>query len=200
MASSQRTPIMPGSADVATAVASGDAFLSHAQRFWALVEQDPDHAEEIAQKHIGELIASATTIALAIELYLKALLLQAGQPAPKTHDLPELYQALPSKLRQTVESTYDQRRRTENDDELAGLSVHIARRGMSEQSFDRPAGPPSMKLSALLKRNSNAFSTWRYLFAHGPTNSGAPLSYEYVRLVFAARAVRARLQESNHSG
>ena len=189
--------IQPGSAHIATAIASADAFISQAGAAWSRFEEDPERADETAGKHIGELIASATNLSLAIELYLKALLLERGLAAKMTHELPELFRCLPRKIQLAIEAKYDVLRESEELGGLAGLSLHISKGPSGEQSFDRPPGTYSMNFMSVLKRNATAFVTWRYLFAHGPTASGSPLSYEYVRLCFVAQALRLQLTSAS---
>lgn len=185
--------IDPHKVSVKAAIASGDAFHAHAEKFWLLVQQHTGAADKAAAANIGELVASATSLALAIELYLKALLLALGQSTPMSHDLHDLFERIPKKTRLSIESDYDARRELERAEEASGVSVHVVREGGEPPSFQRPRGTQSMRLGPLLKRNSSAFITWRYLFAQGSTKPGAPLSYEYVRLGFAAEAIRAAL-------
>ena len=182
---------------VSAAIASGDAFRDHAETFWRLVEADSGAADKVAEEHIGELIVSATSLALALEIYLKALLLVLRQPAPTVHDLDQLLNLVPKKQRQAVEAEYKKRRTSEQPEDTSGVSLHIVHHGGETPPFERP-GPLSMNLSPLLRRNASAFMTWRYLFAHGPTRNGEPLSYEYVRLRFAAEAIRGAIVQ-NHS-
>ena len=182
---------------VSAAIASGDAFRDHAEAFCRLVEADSGAADRVAKKDIGELIVSATSLALALEIYLKALLLVLGQPAPTIHNLEQLLNLVPKKQRQAIEAAYNKRRASEQPEDTSGVSLHIVHHGGEFPPFERP-GPLSMNLSPLLRRNASAFMTWRYLFAHGPTKSGEPLSYEYVRLRFAADAIRGAILH-NHS-
>ena len=132
------TAIQPGSAHIATAVASADAFVSQARAAWLRFEEDPERADATAGKHIGELIVSATNLSLAIELYLKALLLENGLAAQKTHELPQLFRCLPRKIQLDIEAQYDVLRKSEEEGKLAGLSLHISQGSSVEQSFDRP--------------------------------------------------------------
>ena len=185
--------IPAGNADTNSAIASADAFLRHAETFWALVQPEHQDIEKIAHANLGELVVSATSLALAIEIYFKILLLLLEQAAPKKHDLPMLYERLPKKVRQSIEAQYDEFRSKEDPEDTAGVSVHIVSQVGTEPSFNRRSGMPSMRLEALLSRNADAFITWRYLFAHGPTKSGAPLSFEYIRLSYLAKSLRTQV-------
>ena len=180
-------------ADIPAAIASADAFLSHATQFWAMVQKDPKNAGEIASKNIGELVVSATSLSLAIELYLKALLLVLGQPTPKVHDLPVLLGATPAKARQDIEAEYSRLRAAEDPDGSSGVSLHVVRKGGIVPSFGPATATLGMSLDSVLRRNATAFQTWRYLFANGPTLNESPLRFEYLRLWFAARSARHAL-------
>ena len=184
---------------VSAALASGDAFRDHAESFWRLVENQSGEADKVAEAHIGELIVSATSLALALEIYLKALLLVLGQPAPTVHNLDQLLDLIPKKHRQAVEANYNKHRSAENPEHTSGVSLHVVHHGGPTPPFER-ATALSMSLGSLLRRNAGAFVTWRYLFAHGPTKTGEPLSYEYVRLRFAADAIRSAILDNHTPG
>jgi len=182
--------IQPGTADVGAALLSGDAFFRHAQEFIAHTTGDPTTSQNRAAANLGEFIASATNLALSIEIYLKALLLASGQPTPKTHELSDLFAKLPQTSRKAVESAYDRLRQSEDDHATAAFALHVAAPGQHQPSFGSSPVTQDNSLKGVLQRGAGAFVTWRYLFAHSITPSGAPLMYEFVRLSFAARAVR----------
>lgn len=182
-------PIKPADADIGAALLSGDAFFRLAQQFISHAAASMDAAQAHAAANFGELIASATNLALAIEIYTKALLLLNGRHAPKLHELPALFLKLPAASRRNIEAAYDQL--SANAAHVpASLSIHVAKHGDPAPDFNEQAKPQDHSLMAVLQRGSNAFTTWRYLFAHGTTSSGAPLTYEFLRLTFAAQAIR----------
>ena len=170
---------------VSAAIASGDAFRDHAEAFWHLVEEQSGQADKVAETNIGELIVSATSLALALEIYLKALLLVLRQPAPTVHDLDRLLSLVPKKQRQALEAAYSKSRSTEQSDDTSGVSLHVVQNGEETPPFERSSSL-SMNLTPLLRRNAGAFTTWRYLFAHGPTKAGEPLSF---CLLYTSRCV-----------
>jgi hypothetical protein len=182
--------IQPGTADVGAALLSGDAFFRHAQEFIAHTTSDPATSQNRAAANLGEFIASATNLALSIEIYLKALLLQSGQPAPKTHELSDLFSKLPQDFQKVVEAAYEQLRQTEVDRETAAFALHIAAPGPQTPRFGSSSATQDNSVKGVLQRGASAFVTWRYLFAHSITPDGAPLMYEFARLSFAARAIR----------
>ncbi len=182
--------IAPGTADVGTAVLSGDAFYRLAQEFISHAAPDFQTAHQRAAANMGELIASATNLSLSIEIYLKALLLHNAVAAPKSHELPDLFAKLPSTVRSQVEQAYERLRAPEKEGVTASFAIHVARNAVPRPPFGQVPKQEDHSLRAVLQRSANAFVTWRYLFAHGTTIPGAPLMYEFLRLSFAARAVR----------
>jgi hypothetical protein len=67
----------------------------------------PKEGAEAAKKDFGGMIASATNLAFAIELYMKALRILNGLGPMHTHDLADLYANFPKELRQAIKTTYD---------------------------------------------------------------------------------------------
>ena len=187
-------PIEPGTADVGAAVLSGDAFYRLAQEFVAHAAPNFQTARSRAAANMGELIASATNAALAIEIYLKALLLHSGQAAPKTHELPDLFAKLPSSVRSQVEQAYECLRATESECATAAFAIHITHTTAPSPNFGEAAKTQDNSFKGILQRAASAFVTWRYLFAHGLTESGAPLMYEFLRMSFAAQALRQQFR------
>ncbi len=66
-----------------------------------------DAAIAEAIKDLGGLVASATNLALSVELYLKGLRMATGLAPNRIHALDELYADLPKDLRQSIEATYE---------------------------------------------------------------------------------------------
>jgi hypothetical protein len=89
--------------DAGTATLVGDALFAHAQAFVQSVEPDINAANVKARDNMGGLIASATMLALSLELYLKALRMRFGLPVPKIHELWKLYFDLPQQARESIE-------------------------------------------------------------------------------------------------
>lgn len=187
-------PIEPGNADVGAAVLSGDAFYRIAQAFVTHAAPDFKTAHVRATENLGELIASATNLAISIEIYLKALLLLHGQPAPKSHELPDLFAKLPSHVRVDVERAYVRLGAAGGYEGAAAFAVHVARKGAPPPDFGQAPKSQDNGLKPVLQRGANAFVTWRYLFAHGLTQPSAPLTYEFLRLGFAAKALREQFE------
>lgn len=78
-------------------------------------------------------MASATNIALAIELYLKALWILVAKRVPNEHNLWTLYKHLPQDLRQKIEEAYSQVP-TRPEFEAVALEIVVAPPGCARQT------------------------------------------------------------------
>src|SRR5262249_29254465 len=78
-----------------------------ALRYIVALPTDPACATKAAQSwDVGELVASATNIILALELYLKTLLIAADRSVPTEHDLVILFGWLPKDNRNELARYY----------------------------------------------------------------------------------------------
>jgi hypothetical protein len=187
--------IAPGTADLGAAVLAGDAFLRHANEFIQFASGGLEAANNKAAANLGELIASATLLPLAIEIYLKALLLKHGKPAPKTHELATLFKNLPNDLQRSSIAKYEALRKVEGAG-VATFEIQISsRRHTPKPNWrdDVSQNPTDYSLAAVLQRSSSAFVSWRYLFASNPQADTHAYSYEFLRLSFAAQCFRVQL-------
>jgi len=149
---------------------------------------------------MGDLVACATNLAFALELYLKALLAHLGLAIPHRHDLRDLYGELPDAVRATIESVYD----AALPDEVRRLGGHV--------SFTFAKGSPeeprwddykvSLALPDLLARSNDLFQSWRYVFEFSQPEGSAYQfhQFEHGLLRCAAEVLRVevtvRLHES----
>ena len=118
--------------DFRTALIAADAFRTQAKRFISNLPQGSlDEAAQFSVRNLGEFIASATILALALELYLKALRIAIGSPASETHHLWSLYKHLPVDLKKAIETQYDQIN-TEQVGKLASLHLELSIRHLSK--------------------------------------------------------------------
>src|SRR3712207_6448279 len=91
-----------------TAITAADTFRAHARMFTRGLGADRDEAVEPTFHNLGELLASVTMLALAVELYLKTLQILHDVSVPTTHHLWSLYQHVPADLKQSIKAQYDQ--------------------------------------------------------------------------------------------
>src|SRR5712691_3540260 len=93
-------PTSTRAGDPALAVATADAFRKLSGPFIERVAGRGWEARDIAAQDIPGMIASATALAFAVELYLKALcIITRRQPLPGGHNLWVLYRALHDDVR-----------------------------------------------------------------------------------------------------
>jgi HEPN domain-containing protein len=142
---------------------SADAFRALSRPFRQTVAGlNIDAAKIEATKDMGGLVASATNLALSVELYLKALRMPTGLSPNQTHNLDELYAELPRDLRQSVEAAYEATAKPAPDSVIA-LNLPIKRKDGPEVRPPEPVGPDH-SLPAVLQRSRRLFETWRYLY------------------------------------
>lgn len=179
--------------DAGVAIVAADAFRDQSQPFLQRVGPDIRTAHERAVHDVGGMIASATSLALSVELYLKALRLLVGFGVPAHHDLSALFMGLPKDLKDSVEQHYI------SLGHPPGVDVHTLTLKLSVGPFSKEqlaerneAGvKQDHSLKSVLKRSKDAFQTWRYLHERGDPAKISTFSYEFYYLGAAADAMRA---------
>lgn len=152
------------------------------------------HAQNSGTKQTvgyGELLAAATMLAFALELYLKSLLLLCRCPVPKTHNLIRLYRLLPEKQRVTIIAIYDKSAK-DLAPEAGVLSMSVGQGGTSGTQQH----PTDVGLEAVLERNKDVFVNWRYFYSTAV--DGGPrvnLVFEYQRLDWICGAINLHIPE-----
>ena len=192
----KRQPRPPKQYDFRTAVVSADALRAHAHIFIAFVGSDMETAHHRAAQHIGGLVASATELSLAVELYFKAIWMRLGLRVPETHHLWSLFKDLPdSSLKASITKSYDQLNASTRDD-VVSLIMAISVGHFDEAQLEKADKLEESKqhqtgIKDVLVRSSNAFQTWRYLFEQGRSGEVRFLEYEFARIDMVAAAARA---------
>lgn len=174
--------------DFQTALAAGDAFHSLAFQ----------HINEIRLsgdvKNIGILSASATNLALAVELYLKALHVACGRAPQSLHDLSALFKQLPLAEKRLASAVYECLPGPKSKNEVSTFIVDVFVNN-SEPSFPKGThfveSVPENSLIAVLKRSRDAFLTWRYLYEQGDERKTVKIEYEFFALSSVAMAIKA---------
>lgn len=186
--------------DPRTAQQSGDAFRHLAQQFVDRIRRDGIGAKGLAPEDIGNMIASATTLALSVELYLKALQLLEGLVPPTDHDLWALFKRLPNDLKKSIERQYE----ILNSSMGAGIdmiAVQISVGPFREEEIARADAADDRgrvisegkSLESVLKRNKSAFLAWRYLYEKGNSGRIITFVYEFSDLGCAAESIRQHI-------
>ena len=145
-------------------------------------------------KEVGDLVACATNLAFAIELYLKGLLTHLDLPITQNHDLRNLYDQLPQAVRAIIEEVYDsfwpkQFRK------LGRRTSFTLAKGPREEPLWDDYTKTSPALPDLLARSRDSFQSWRYVFEYAqPKESPYQFhKFEYGLLWCAAEAFRIEL-------
>jgi hypothetical protein len=176
-----------------------EAFQRLAEEFIPRIPLIKEKSSQAMSNELGDLVACATNIGFAIELYLKVLLMQQDLPVPQNHDLRTLYDALPQPVRALIESVYD----TKLPDHVRQLHGHASFtlvKGPLEEPPRDDYTKVSLALPDLLARSRNLFQSWRYIFEYSaPEDSPYQFhKFEYVPLRCAAEAMRVEITVRLH--
>jgi hypothetical protein len=159
---------------------SADAFRASSRPFRQKIAglQNKSVARE-ANNDVGGMIASAVTLALSVELYLKTLQMISGPPN-QGHELHKLYAALPNDLRQSIEAAYEATPKPAPE-EPAFLEFSVAREGGPSEARPPKAEKVDHSLLAVLERSSRVFERWRYLYEAGESERvNDPYEFHYL--------------------
>ena len=100
--------VMHQPGDAYIVLKTGDAFRKVSDPFRQRMSALPlEESKREADKDKGGMIAAATCLAFAVELYIKALRMLNRLGPERTHDLDELYSDLPNDLRRSIEERYN---------------------------------------------------------------------------------------------
>lgn len=150
-------------------------------------------------RSFGDIAVCATNLAFALEIYLKCLRIQVGlSPRPASgdgHDLWQLYKELPHKVRREIEARYE-KGRTRPSPIHASITFAMQRTPLPPNWH--ASQEKSMEIGEVLKRSSNTFVTWRYVFEiQAPDRRhGRRQKFEYLLLFFACVAINAEVSRN----
>jgi len=183
--------------DPKTALAAADSFRRHSNSFIRKTGTNMKNAHKKAVNNLGELIASATMLALSLELYLKALRMILDLSIPHTHHLWSLYKTLPKEVKDSIETDYDNDKLNRD---VCGyvdtFQIAIWVDGLGTNPPDRPDELDDLEqidLKSVLVRSSDAFKTWRYMHEGGKVGQYAYYNYEFARLELICNVVRSHI-------
>lgn len=182
------------SAEVAFLAANSFRSLSHGF-ISKIIRKDKDTAGQIAMADLGGLISSATTLALAIELYLKSLRTIVGISVPQTHHLWNLYKDLPDAFREVIESNYERFPSLDGKETVcidATIGLDTIEGELSERLRQHPSASSDISLKGVLNRSSDAFESWRYFHEQG--ENPTVVTYDFRRLDFIAYLLKESAQ------
>lgn len=168
-----------------------ESFQEAGSRLVDTIRELPEDSSADAPEGLGVVVSSATNIGFAVELYLKALLVQSGLSVPKSHDLSKLHGCLPPDSQARIEQLYVTRCHSLPPDERHGFTI-------AKGPITRPQLPVNdYSLRSLLDRSRDIFASWRYVFEFSP----APHSdyqfhhFDYMPLLCLCEAIRAEIKD-----
>lgn len=173
------------------ALVCGEAFQRLAKEIIPKIGAIKEKSSQAMSAELGDVVACATTLGFAIELYIKALLTQLDLPFPQTHDLRNLYDLLPKTVRKIIESTYNEALPEQVRLLYGRMSITIAKGPLEEPEWD-DNNKISLSLPDVLARSRDIFQSWRYIYEFTqPENSPYKFhQFEYGFLWSVAESIR----------
>ena len=140
--------------NVRMAILSASAFQDLAITFIEPARNiEPEKAKQFLLDNFGHLIASATNMSFAIEIYLKAIISHLGTEHKNTHDLLKLFNSLPNKVRSKLESKFNKSPKS-----------HLGKVGCFHLHSNIEPSNKEFDIKSILSTSKDAFVTWRYLY------------------------------------
>lgn len=189
----RRKVVDPGKCDARAALASADAFRALATPFIReLGRQTLDEARQIPPQELGRLVATATSLALGVELYLKTLCIMTGTPVLQDHNLGDIYLQLPEDLRLDLESEYASiGPPPPGNVRQIRMLVGLVPDEPDPTSRESEADASTWTLADAFERSAHAFMTWRYIY-EGAQADKPPITFSFHALEVAADVLRAK--------
>jgi hypothetical protein len=185
--------------DLETAIACAEAYLRLAEpavlRIRDVAESTQPHP---FSSNLGDVVAAATNLAFAIELYIKTILLVSKVDVPlgrEGHNLGKLHAAMPQHFKGVIGRSYEETRKKDWHGKYPSVTLSIRQISAGLPKWD-DNGSDSLDLQALLDRSSDIFTRWRYIYEFKKPDDGGfqfhPL--EYGLLLSACRAMRGTIR------
>lgn len=130
--------------------------------------------------------ASATNYGLAMELYLKTLIIMEGISKPHGHNLDDLYNKLSSNIQKRLNREY------KSLDGETRKDILYLRASLENSNPNNPNNVPERgtKLKQLFKNNNDIFVMYRYMFEQGRTKEWQYFYFEYGNFDLACEALK----------
>lgn len=187
--------------DPRTAFNTAKAFQNNAAVYIEYLGKDINTAAQRAMNDFGGLIASATSLALALELYLKSLRLLIGMPILQRHELWALYKTIHPDIRNSIERHYEATRTPINSSDAVSVVMAIAPKQapISDIKLAREQSKLTAKdksIQEVLRRNNDAFRTWRYLHEAGDPSKIEMYEYEFHHMNVIANTLHLHISNA----
>lgn len=174
-----------------------DGFFNAARRFFGKLPRGLNESVQAAFERRGELAAAATSLGLAIELYLKALAIRSGKRPVKTHDLTKLFGELPLELQNSIEVGYAKFSANTSQDTISAIEMFVTTTPClpteAEEMALRRHVRDCKTVRSLLESEKDAFKNWRYVYEPDMPSGVSFIQIEFYRLDAVAKILRAKL-------
>ena len=183
--------------DIRVGIVCAQAFQRLAEPFIARIAEGMPEGTVRASGELGDLVACATNLAFALELYIKTLLVQvdsAVPEGPRGHDQALLYNAIPQDVRIRIEARYKEAWRANWYGRRASITIA---KGPPDLPVWNDYEAESKQLSELLRRSGDLFQSWRYIYEFiEPVDTTYQLHrFEYGLLLCACQAIEASISK-----
>lgn len=152
--------------------------LASAGKFYVIGKKCLQEHKEIEKISPTDIFASATNYGLAIELYLKTLLIMEGTIEVNGHHLDKLYEKLPATTRSAIEEIY---RGMGGNERQKTLYIRGRLEGSPSENLN-PEPARGTKIAQLLKNNRDIFVTYRYMFEKARSSKWDYFCFEFGNL------------------
>ena len=153
--------------------------LKSADVFFQIAHACLEEFEKTNKLSSAEIIfVSATNYGLAIELFLKSLLIMEGNEDIYGHDLLKLFNKLSNQTQSDLIKTYT---KLLNNKDQKVLYIRASLSTTSNEKFEQIGPHPirGTKLKQILKNNQNMFTMFRYMFEQGRSEDVEQFYFEY---------------------
>jgi hypothetical protein len=137
---------------------------------------------------VGDIVAAATNLSLAVELLLKTLAIVDRTKLEKQHKLLVLFRTLQDSTRKELRKSFAARIHQLPPDLVVSMEVAITPTMSTPPDAAHTARSES--LDDLLQAEEDAFVTWRYLYEQSDSRRPVTMRIELRRLQCVADAVR----------
>lgn len=169
-----------------TSIMSGDSHFVIADSFLQSMPYETIDIVKNMHENWGMVFATATNLSLAVELYIKACLITHNVKFKTIHDLKELFNSLPYKVKTKIKADYRAYNPRPNNpfDKKSAIDMCHSIKSARAKKHD---------LESVLNRSKDSFTAYRYLFESIENSSTKSIKFEYGALWCAARAIRKQL-------
>ncbi|MCK4850313.1 MAG: HEPN domain-containing protein [Phycisphaerae bacterium] len=180
--------------DIGAALVCAEAFQRVAEPFLARIAEDVKEGPQAPSRELGDLVAVASNLAFAVELYIKTLLAQLEQDVPRGHNLGKLYWQIPRKVRDEIEKSW---REIMKRDWFGKRGIITFAKGAPDTPKWNDKARRVICLEDVLDRSGDVFSSWRYIYEFTEPNQGNYQFHhlEYGALISACEAIRNAINE-----